>query len=108
MREGRIIVTGASKGLGAATARALDEAGYEVVGLSRSGTCPAGRGIVCDMTDEAAVKTVFAEIADDPASVVGLVNNAGAHGQSASAEIDIADYERVMTLNATAVVVGLA
>ena len=106
MREGRIIVTGASKGLGAATARALDEAGYEVVGLSRSGTSPAGRGIVCDMTDEAAVRAVFAGLADDPAPVAGLVNNAGAHGQSASAEIDIADYERVMTLNATAVVVA--
>ena len=106
MREGRVIVTGASKGLGAATARALDEAGYEVVGLSRSGTCPAGRGIVCDMTDEAAVKAVFAQLADDPAPVAGLVNNAGAHGQSASAEIDIADYERVMALNATAVVVA--
>ena len=106
MSEGRIIVTGASKGLGAATARALDEAGYEVVGLSRSGTCPAGRGIVCDMTDEAAVRAVFAELAEDPAPVAGLVNNAGAHGQSASAEIDIADYERVMTLNATAVVVA--
>ena len=106
MREGRIIVTGASKGLGAATARALDETGYEVVGLSRSGTSPAGRGIVCDMTDEAAVKAVFAKLADDPAPVAGLVNNAGAHGQSASAEIDIADYERVMALNATAVVVA--
>lgn len=106
MREGRIIVTGASKGLGAATARALDEAGYEVVGLSRSGSCPAGRGIVCDMTDEAAVRAVFAELAGDPTPVAGLVNNAGAHGQSASAEIDIADYERVMTLNATAVVVA--
>ena len=106
MRERRIIVTGASKGLGAATARALDEAGYEVVGLSRSGTSPAGRGIVCDMTDEAAVRAVFAGLADDPAPVAGLVNNAGAHGQSASAEIDIADYERVMTLNATAVVVA--
>ena len=106
MREGRVIVTGASKGLGAATARALDWAGYEIVGLSRSGACPSGRGVVCDMTDEAAVKAVFAELADDPAPVAGLVNNAGAHGQSVSAEIDIADYERVMTLNATAVVVA--
>ena len=106
MSEGRIIVTGASKGLGAATARALDEAGYEVVGLSRSGACPAGRGIVCDMTDEAAVKAVFAGLADDPTPVAGLVNNAGAHGQSASAEIEIADYERVMALNATAVVMA--
>ncbi len=106
MSEGRVIVTGASKGLGAATAKALDEAGYRIIGLSRTGESPAGRGVVCDMTDESAVKTVFADLADDPTPVVGLVNNAGAHGQSVSAEIEIADYERVMTLNATAVVVA--
>ena len=106
MSEGRVIVTGASKGLGAATAKALDEAGYRVVGLSRTGDCPAGRGIVCDMTDESAVRAVFAQLAEDRTPVVGLVNNAGAHGQSVSAEIDIADYERVMALNATAVVVA--
>ena len=106
MREGRVVVTGASKGLGAATAQALDEAGYEVIGLSRTGGCAVGRGVICDMTDETAVKTVFAELARDSIPVVGLVNNAGAHGQSVSAEIEIADYERVMTLNATAVVVA--
>lgn len=106
MNEGRVIVTGASKGLGAATAKALDEAGYRIIGLSRTGESPAGRGIVCDMTDESAVKTVFADLADDPTPVVGLVNNAGAHGQSVSAEIEVADYERVMSLNATAVVVA--
>ena len=44
MREGRVVVTGASKGLGAATAQALDEAGYEVIGLSRTGDCAVGRG----------------------------------------------------------------
>lgn len=101
-----MIVTGASRGLGAATALALDGAGYEVVGLSRTGDCPAGRGLVCDMTDEAAVEAVFASLADNATPVVGLVNNAGAHGQSVSAEIEIADYERVMALNATAVVVA--
>ncbi len=106
MSEGRVIVTGASKGLGAATAKALDEAGYRIIGLSRTGESPAGRGIVCDMTDESAVKSVFADLADDPTPVVGLVNNAGAHGQSVSAEIEVADYERVMSLNATAVVVA--
>lgn len=106
MPEGRIIVTGASKGLGAATATALGAAGYEVIGLSRSGDSPTGRGVVCDMTDEAAVKAAFAGLAAEPVPVVGLVNNAGAHGQSVSAGIDIADYERVMTLNATAVVVA--
>ena len=106
MSEGRVIVTGASRGLGAATARALADAGYDVVGLSRTGDCAVGRGIVCDMTDETAVKSVFSELADDPAPAVGLVNNAGAHGQSVSAEISVADYERVMALNATAVVVA--
>ena len=106
MAEGRVIVTGTSKGLGAATATALDGAGYEVVGLSRTGVSPVGRGMVCDMTDEAAVKAAFAGLAAEPEPVVGLVNNAGAHGQSVSAEIDVADYERVMTLNATAVVVA--
>ena len=106
MSEGRVIVTGASRGLGAATARALADAGYDVIGLSRTGDCAAGRGVVCDMTDETAVKSVFADLAGDPAPVVGLVNNAGAHGQSVSAEISVADYERVMALNATAVVVA--
>ena len=106
MPEGRVIVTGASKGLGAATATALAEAGYEVIGLSRSGHSPVGRGMVCDMTDEAAVKAVFAGLAAEAEQVVGLVNNAGAHGQSVSAEIAVADYERVMGLNATAVVVA--
>ncbi|MCY4550913.1 MAG: SDR family NAD(P)-dependent oxidoreductase [Defluviicoccus sp.] len=106
MAEGRVIVTGASKGLGAATATALDGAGYEVVGLSRTGVSPVGRGMVCDMTDEAAVQAAFAGLSAEPEPVVGLVNNAGAHGQSVSAEIDVADYERVMTLNATAVVVA--
>ena len=106
MPEGRVIVTGASKGLGAATAKALDEAGYDVIGLSRSGQSPVGRGMVCDMTDEAAVRAAFAGLAAEPAPVVGLVNNAGAHGQSVSAEIAVADYERVMGLNATAVVVA--
>ena len=106
MSKGRVIVTGASKGLGAATAKALDAAGYEIVGLSRSGECAVGRGVVCDMTDEAAVRAAFAGLAGEPSPVVGLVNNAGAHGQSVSAEIEIADYERVMTLNATAVVVA--
>ena len=106
MSEGRVIVTGASRGLGAATARALADAGYDVVGLSRTGDCAVGRGVVCDMTDETAVKAVFSGLADDPTPVAGLVNNAGAHGQSVSAEISVADYERVMTLNATAVVVA--
>ena len=103
---GRVVVTGASRGIGAAIAVELEAAGYDVIGLSRGGEAAAGRGIACDVTDEEAVRAVFAELAADPAPLAGLVNNAGAHGQAPSAELTVQDYERVMALNATAVMVA--
>ncbi len=102
----RVVVSGASRGIGAAIALGLADAGYDVIGLSRTGASAAGRGIACDMTDEAAVKAVFAGLAVDPAPLAGLVNNAGAHGQAPIADMATEDYERVMALNATAVMVA--
>ena len=53
--DGQIIVTGASRGIGAAIARGTRRArASSVVGLSRSGDAPAGERLRCDMTDEAA------------------------------------------------------
>ena len=105
MPERRIVVTGASRGIGAAVAAALDAAGCEVVALSRSGEAGAGRGVSCDLTDEDALKRAFAEIgASGP--VDGLVNNAGRNIGGRSAEISRDDYEKVMALNATAVVLA--
>ena len=101
-----MVVSGASRGIGAAIAVGLADAGYEVIGLSRTGASATGRGIACDMTDEAAVKSVFAELASDPLPLSGLVNNAGGHGQARIAEMATEDYEQVMTLNATAVMVA--
>ena len=103
---GRVVVSGASRGIGAAVALGLANAGYDVIGLSRTGASAAGRGIACDMTDEAAVKAVFSGLAIDPAPLAGLVNNAGAHGQAPIARMTTEDYERVMAVNATAVMVA--
>ncbi len=103
---GRVVVSGASRGIGAAIASGLADAGYDVIGLSRTGSSAAGRGIACDVTDEAAVRAVFAGLARDPAPLAGLVNNAGAHGQSPIADTSTGEYERVMALNATAVLVA--
>lgn len=105
MPEGQIIVTGASKGIGAAIAVALEARGYSPVCLSRSGEGPAGRQIACDMTDEQAVKDAFAEIAAK-GRVVGLVNNAGVHILGAAATLSTDDFNRTMALNATAVMVA--
>ena len=105
MPEGSIIVTGASKGIGAAIAIELERRGQSVVCLSRSGDAPAGRGIACDMTDEVSVaETIAAVGASGP--VAGLVNNAGVHIGGSIATLNTAAYERTMALNATAVMIA--
>ena len=105
MAKGQIIVTGASKGIGAAIARELDTRGFAVACLSRTGQAPVGQGYACDVTDEASVKQVFSEIGRN-GPVAGLVNNAGVHILGAAAELSIEDFDRTMALNATAVMVA--
>jgi NAD(P)-dependent dehydrogenase (short-subunit alcohol dehydrogenase family) len=51
----RAIVTGASRGIGAAISAGLADAGAEVFGLSRSGTAPGNvTPIACDLADDTA------------------------------------------------------
>lgn len=105
MSDGQIIVTGASRGIGEAIAIELDRRGFRVAGLSRSGTCPVGSGVVCDMTDEASIARAIVKVAAD-GPIIGLVNNAGAHEASPSAELSLAEFEKCMRLNASAVFVA--
>ena len=103
--KGQIIVSGASRGIGAAIAAELAGAGYAVVGLSRSGDNPHGQGIACDVCDDAAVRDAFAQVAAQ-GPIVGLVNNAGLHLGSPSHALTTDEYETVMRINATALMVG--
>ena len=103
--EGQVIVTGASKGIGAAIAEELDRRAYTVVGLSRSGAVPAGSGYACDMTDEAAIKATFAKIAE-AGPITGLVNNAGIHIGGPIAGLSTQDWDSTIRLNTTAVMIA--
>ena len=105
MREDQVIVTGSSRGIGAAVVSELDRRGWRVVGLSRSGESPAGRAVTCDVADEAALRECIAAVASD-GPVAGLVNNAGIHLSAKTAELSVSDYERVMTVNATSVLIA--
>ena len=105
MAEGQIIVTGGSKGIGFAITEELVARGRDVVSLSRTGEGPVGRHKACDMTDEAAVRRVMAEIAAE-GPVAGLVNNAGVHILGSAATLSVADFERTIALNMTAVMVA--
>lgn len=105
MDKPRIIVTGASKGIGAAIAVELDRRSFNVACLSRSGVAPAGTGYVCDMTDERMVKAIFAELAAS-GGISGLVNNAGIHIGGPIADLSLKDWNRTIDLNATAVMLA--
>jgi NAD(P)-dependent dehydrogenase (short-subunit alcohol dehydrogenase family) len=105
MSKGRIVVTGASQGIGEAIAVDLDRRGYDVICVSRSGRAPVGTAKNCDMTDEDAVKALFAEIGAE-GELNGLVNNAGYHSLQSIADTRTDEFEAMLRLNVTAVMVA--
>ncbi|MDB5808478.1 MAG: short-chain dehydrogenase [Betaproteobacteria bacterium] len=108
-----IAVTGASRGIGAAIAIELAHRGFTVACLTRKGTGPESQGakavaqrfidVACDVTDEASLKTAFAEVVAKAGALHGLVNNAGIHLDGPSHDLPTSTYEKVMATNATAV-----
>src|SRR5271167_4453432 len=74
------IVTGASTGIGQASAKALHQAGFRVFGTSRRDVASVSEGIAmitCDVTDDASVKKAVEKILDTTGRIDVLVNNAG-------------------------------
>src|SRR2546421_11434725 len=103
-RLGTAVVTGASGGMGAATARALAAAGFGVVlgarGLDRleavAAEIPAARARPLDVTDASSVESFCAQV---PSCRV-LVNNAGgALGLEPIAEADEEKWRERWELN---------
>jgi GDP-4-dehydro-6-deoxy-D-mannose reductase len=57
----RVLITGASGFAGGYLGRACSEAGDEVVGVSRRGTCDGGQGIALDLRDNGSVRELVRE-----------------------------------------------
>jgi NAD(P)-dependent dehydrogenase (short-subunit alcohol dehydrogenase family)/enamine deaminase RidA (YjgF/YER057c/UK114 family) len=106
------VVTGAGRGIGAATARALAGAGLDVVLAARTREQVerqraeltvmgrAARAVVCDVSDEASVAALARE-AGELGPVAVLVNNAGAAGSMPIARTSLEEWNRLLAVNAT-------
>ena len=109
------VVTGARRGIGRAMARALAEAGADVIGVSASleesgsavekDVLAAGRtfeAIQTDFADPEAVRALGADLAGRERPVDILVNNAGTIRRTPAAEHTDADWELVLQVNLSA------
>ncbi|MFI9382516.1 SDR family NAD(P)-dependent oxidoreductase [Kutzneria sp. NPDC052558] len=107
-----VIVTGASSGIGAATARALHAAGAVPVLAARradrlkelSEELGGALGVATDVTDAEQVRGLVAATLERHGRIDGLVNNAGASIGGPIADVDLDEYRRILDLNVVSLV----
>jgi NAD(P)-dependent dehydrogenase (short-subunit alcohol dehydrogenase family) len=109
------LVTGGASGIGRAITECFVQAGARVCVIDSNPDALAEianaesaiEGLVCDVTDQAAVDRAFAEFATRHGRLDIVVNNAGISHIGTAATTGAADFERVMAVNSTGVYNGI-
>lgn len=113
-----VVVTGAGQGLGEATAHTIAALGGSVVVLDidadaaeRVATGIAGAGaqalaVTADIADEPSVAAAADRVAAHFGRIDGLVANAGVISWTPVEELDVAEWDRVMAINARGLFLG--
>lgn len=99
--ERTAIVTGASSGIGQATAEALVRAGYRVFGTSRkAGASPTQVSMLtCDVTDDESVSALISTVLAQTGRIDLLVNNAGIGLLGGAEEFSIPQVQALFDVN---------
>jgi NAD(P)-dependent dehydrogenase (short-subunit alcohol dehydrogenase family) len=95
-----VLITGGSRGIGAATVRLFAARGWQVAFTWVSHAVPAAEGVSayrCDVRNEAEVTALFRQVAADFGRIDALVNNAGITGPRCRIEDMTADLLRDVT-----------
>jgi len=96
----RILITGAGRAIGAATATVLAEAGHDVIATARDvamlEALNVSQRLALDVTDETSITTALARAGD----IDAVVNNAAAHGQGPLEDYPIDRLRLVFETNA--------
>ena len=105
------LVTGASRGIGQAIALALGAQGAKIIGTATgatgvaaidamlAGAGLAGRGLVLDVADGAAIDAAIADIKGREGAVTILVNNAGITRDTLLLRMKAEDWDAVINTN---------
>jgi NADP-dependent 3-hydroxy acid dehydrogenase YdfG len=107
-----IVVTGASSGIGEATARLLHEAGALPVLAARRGDrlealareLDGALAVPTDVTDRTAVARLAGAVVERHGRIDGLVNNAGVSLYSQLDRLDLDEFTKALDLNVTSIV----
>ena len=101
--DGVALVTGGNRGIGAATAAALVDAGHRVVTASRSGVAPSGVAVLgavaMDVSDSASIDAGLKHVAEEYGPITILVANAGITRDGLLMRMSDSDIDDVLMTN---------
>src|ERR671923_823293 len=100
--DGKVcVITGASGGIGSASAEAFASEGARVVGVDLAAGAPGELSLQADVTDDAAVRDMYARVRSEMGRVDVLFNNAGISPADDGSVLDtsLEAWQRVQDVN---------